>query len=184
MLSSAFRLDGVPSTVRTSKKDLQKSSAVMGSECVYRCSDFVTDTCVLSHLLNSNVVSAIRLGQGDPEQEKAVLLELLFLLVFGRSKSERILAYLAVAEQGEPDVWLRDDYRIAWLTVLYSANGRPSPWDWAFNRVVGGHPAKVIPQLVARAREHVVLGLPPKKSSGSVSASSSSSESIPQQGVK
>jgi hypothetical protein len=75
-----------------------------------------------------------------------------------------VSAFPTAAEQTEPDVWLRDDIRIAWLTVLYCANDRPTPWEWAFNAVVGGHPSKVIPELVARAEKHRVMGLPPKKS--------------------
>jgi hypothetical protein len=140
----------------------------MGADCVYSCSDFVTDGCVLSYLLNSNIVSAVRLARGRRDEEKALLLELLLLLVSGQSKSERVLAYLAGAEQAEPDVWLRDDIRISWLTVLYAANARPTPWVWAFNQVVGGHPSKVIPALVARAAKHVAMELAPKKSAASI----------------
>lgn len=153
---------------RSNQLHQQKATTAMVADCVYTCSDFVTDGCVLSHLLNANVVSAVRLAHGRAEDEKALLFQLLLLLVTHREEVEHILAYLASAEQAEPDVWARDDYRIAWLTVLYCANSRPTPWAWAFNQVVGGHPSKVIPQLVERARKHAVLGLPPKKSAASI----------------
>jgi hypothetical protein len=93
-----------------------------------------------------------------------ILFELLLLKVdSSNAQSARILSYLASAEQDEEDVWLRDDIRIAWITVLYAANERPTPWEWAFNRVVGGHPSKVIPILVERRQKHAELALPPRK---------------------
>lgn len=100
-----------------------------------------------------------------PSSQTAEILFELLLLKVDRSKaqSERILSYLASAEQDEEDVWLRDDIRIAWITVLYAANDRPTPWEWAFNRVIGGHPSKVIPILVERRQKHAELALPPRK---------------------
>jgi hypothetical protein len=121
------------------------------------CSDFVTNGCILRYLSTKNLDSAAHLSAPFGQDTSDLILELLFLLVSG-----------AEAESAEPDVWARDDYRISWLTVLYCANGRPTPWAWAFNRVIGGHASKVIPQLVARARAHVAMELPPKKAASSV----------------
>jgi hypothetical protein len=143
----------------------QKATTAMAASPYVSCSDFVKDSCLLTFLAEKSIASASRFPGISPE---IVLLELVLFLVHGREESEGILVYLASAEEREPDVWLKDDYRIAWLTVLYCANGRPTPWEWAFNQVVGGNPSKVIPQLVERARQHAVLGLPPKKSVVSV----------------
>jgi hypothetical protein len=132
------------------------------------CSDFVTNGCILRYLSTKNLDSAAHLSAPFGQDTSDLILELLFLLVSGAALSERILVRLAEAESAELDVWARDDYRISWLAVLYCANGRPTPWEWAFNRVVGGHASKVIPQLVARAREHVAMELPPKKAASSV----------------
>jgi hypothetical protein len=129
------------------------------------CSDFVTSGCILRYLSQKNLSFGAHLTAESSQPPCDLLLELIFLLVSGHALSERVLARLADAERSEPDVWLRDDIRIAWLTVLYCANGKPTPWEWAFNRVVGGQPSKVIPQLVERARKHAMLGLPPKKKS-------------------
>jgi hypothetical protein len=129
------------------------------------CSDFVTHGCILHFLATKNLDFGAHLSACFGQDETSdLVLELLFLLVASSEWSQRILVRLAEAENAEPDVWARDDYRIAWLTVLYCANGRPTPWEWAFNRVVGGHASKVIPQLVARAEKDRLLGLPPKKS--------------------
>lgn len=139
------------------------------------CPDFVKDGCVLRYLASKNLSSALdfpsRPNSGPNHSE--LLLELLLLLVSGSSFSERVLVRLAAAEQAEPDVWMRDDLRIAWLTVLYCANNRPTPWDWAFNRVIGGHPSRVISQLVARLDKHAAIGLPPKKSAASTASTAS-----------
>jgi hypothetical protein len=97
----------------------------------------------------------------DSYDARTLLLELLLVLVSEDRHTFAILDYLASAELAEEDVWLRDDIRIAWITVLYASQGRPNPWLWAFNRVVGGHPDKVIPQLVARRQKHEEMGLPP-----------------------
>jgi hypothetical protein len=149
------------------KKQQKATTAMVAPSSPLSCSEFVKDGCLLTFLSKGSVASASRFPGIPPE---LVLLELLLLLVNGRLESEGILVYLAAAEDREPDVWLKDDYRIAWLTVLYSANGRATPWEWAFNQVIGGHPSKVIPQLVARDRKHLALELPPKKSVSSVAA--------------
>jgi hypothetical protein len=48
--------------------------------------------------------------------------------------AERVLLYLEKCEQKEPDAWLRDDIRIAWIT----------------HRVLGLHPDKVWPAIIDR----------------------------------
>ena len=66
------------------------------------------------------------------------------------SISERVLARLAEAERKELDPWLRDDYRIAWITTLYASRGNKQAHVDASYRVLGLHPDKVFPQIVAR----------------------------------
>lgn len=46
--------------------------------------------------------------------------------------SERVLCRIAQAEAREPDPWIRDDYRVAWLTVLRASEGCPDPFGLAF----------------------------------------------------
>lgn len=73
---------------------------------------------------------------------------------------DRILAYLERAESKEIDPWYRDDYRISWLTVLWSAQGVP---DWTLRanspayvaatwQVLHCHPEKVWENLEAQRR--------------------------------
>ena len=83
--------------------------------------------------------------------------ELLLIFVFAPRQTQNILAYLSRAEWKEPDVWLKDDYRIAWLTVLHCAEGISQPWEYAFWRYLGRHPDKLIPELVARAERHAAM---------------------------
>lgn len=94
-----------------------------------------------------------------------------------RVSVESILDYLTWAEANEPDVWLRDDYRIAWITVVKAARGELQPHFWATYAVLRTAPVKVWPNIV-RARK-AMLGslyysffadesLPPKKPSQSV----------------
>ena len=65
---------------------------------------------------------------------------------------ERILFQLEKAERNEVDPWLRDDYRIAWITVLLAGYGRLEPHVTATYRVLGLHPEKVWPAILARRR--------------------------------
>lgn len=91
-----------------------------------------------------------------------------------RASTDSILDYLVSAEANEPDVWLQDDYRIAWITVQRASRGERSPHVSATYAVVGLHPDKVWPAIVARRK--ALLGaeyykffptagqrLPPKK---------------------
>lgn len=68
------------------------------------------------------------------------------------SLARRILFRLERAEVGEPNPHLRDDYRIAWITVLLAAYGRAEPHITASYRVLGLHPEKVWPAIVARRK--------------------------------
>jgi hypothetical protein len=56
---------------------------------------------------------------------------------FTGRKSESVLSYLAAAEELEPDVWLQDDIRIAWLTVLHAAAGVADAWGFSFWQFFG-----------------------------------------------
>jgi hypothetical protein len=64
--------------------------------------------------------------------------------------AERVLARLEAAEQKESDLWLRDDIRIAWITVLEASRGNPQPHIDATYKVLGIHPDKVWPAICAR----------------------------------
>jgi len=70
--------------------------------------------------------------------------------------AERILRRLEQAETREPDPHLQDDYRIAWITVLRASRGESSPHVSASYAVLGLHPDKVWPAIVARRK--VLLG--------------------------
>jgi hypothetical protein len=72
------------------------------------------------------------------------------------SISDRVLLRLEEAEAKETDPWMRDDIRIAWITVLYASRGNHQPHIDATYRVLGIHPAKVWPAI---ARRHeAILG--------------------------
>lgn len=82
--------------------------------------------------------------------------------------TDRILEYLVWAEANEPDVWLRDDYRIAWITLLRASRGESIPHVTATYAVLGLHPNKVWPAILAHRK--ALLGTeiwgtssPPKK---------------------
>jgi hypothetical protein len=55
----------------------------------------------------------------------------------------RILARLEEAEVSELNPHFRDDYRIAWITVLEAWRGSPSPHVVATYTVLGRHPDRV-----------------------------------------
>ncbi len=69
---------------------------------------------------------------------------------------ERVLVRLEATEKSEPDPWMRDDIRIAWITTLYASQGNRQPHIDAMYRVLGLHPDKVWPAIL-RNRE-VLLG--------------------------
>jgi hypothetical protein len=78
---------------------------------------------------------------------------------------DRILLHLEETERREPDAWMRDDIRIAWLVVLYASQDIPQPFVAACYRVLGIHPNNL--QAALAARRLALLGsapaLPPKK---------------------
>lgn len=83
---------------------------------------------------------------------------------------ESILQYLSRAEWAEIDPWLRDDLRVAWLTVLLADRGERQPFVLASYRVLGIHPDKLQAAIDARRRsqlgrlyDQVMLDLPAKK---------------------
>lgn len=92
--------------------------------------------------------------------------------------SGRVLARLVEAEICEPDPWRRDDYRIAYLTVLFAARKHPQAHVEATYRVLGIHPDKVWKAVTERRKsllgrwyesfypEVVLENLPPKKPAG------------------
>ena len=66
------------------------------------------------------------------------------------SLSERVLTRLEELETQELDPWVRDDLRISWITVLNASRGNQQPHVDATYRVLGLHPDKIWPQIVAR----------------------------------
>ena len=68
------------------------------------------------------------------------------------SLARRILFRLERAEQGEPNVHFRDDYRISWITVLRAARGESRPHLSATITVLGCHPDQVWPHIVTERR--------------------------------
>jgi hypothetical protein len=74
--------------------------------------------------------------------------------------TERVLAHLEQTEKTEIDPWLRDDLRIAWITVSWSQRGIPE-WSWrrdssphvaATYQVLRCHPDEVWPNIEARRK--------------------------------
>jgi hypothetical protein len=68
------------------------------------------------------------------------------------SLARRILFRLERAEEGESNPHFRDDYRVAWITVLRAARGESCPFVSATYTVLGLHPEKVWPAILARRR--------------------------------
>jgi hypothetical protein len=66
--------------------------------------------------------------------------------------TERVLWRLEQAEARELDPHLQDDYRIAWITVLYAAQGSRQPDIAATYRVLGLHPDRVWSAIPARRK--------------------------------
>lgn len=93
--------------------------------------------------------------------------------------TSRVLSRLAEAEARELNPHLQCDVRIAWITVSFAARGDPQPDVAATYAVLGLHPLKVWPAIVARRK--ALLGrfyaewwgeelesLPPKKPAQSI----------------
>lgn len=68
------------------------------------------------------------------------------------SLARRVLFRLERAEEGESNPHLRDDYRIAWITLLNAARGYSRPHISAWYTVLGLHPDKVWPAMVERRK--------------------------------
>lgn len=87
----------------------------------------------------------------------------------------RVLSRLEDAEARELNPHFRDDYRISWITVLNAVRGVAEPHVVATYAVLGLHPSKVWPAIVARRKaqlgplyeEFFGVSLPPKKPCGS-----------------
>jgi hypothetical protein len=69
-----------------------------------------------------------------------------------QSLSERILVALTEAEHNELNPHFQADYRIAWITVLRAARGERLAHISATYAVLGLHPDKVWPAIVARRK--------------------------------
>jgi len=65
---------------------------------------------------------------------------------------EPILLYLAKAELKETDPWAADNYRVAWKTILYAAQGNPDPWNYAFSSYYGKNLQKALAAWAERDR--------------------------------
>jgi hypothetical protein len=65
----------------------------------------------------------------------------------------RILLRLEQAELCEQNFHFRDDYRIAWITVLKAWRGSPEPHVLATYAVLGLHPDLVWDRVVDRRRK-------------------------------
>ena len=68
----------------------------------------------------------------------------------GDSLTERVLARLIQSEAHEPDVWLRDDYRQAFITLSLAAQNSPIPFVEASYIMYGLHPEKLYASILAR----------------------------------
>ena len=66
--------------------------------------------------------------------------------------SERVLARLQQTEKNETDPHFQSDIRIAWITALEASRDNPQPHVDATYRVLGLHPDKVWPSIVARRK--------------------------------
>jgi hypothetical protein len=64
----------------------------------------------------------------------------------------RVLARLIQSEAHEPDVWLRDDYRQAFITLDLALKGNTMPFVVASYQMYGLHPDKVWPARIARRK--------------------------------
>lgn len=75
-----------------------------------------------------------------------------------KSLADRIMARLFHAEAREPDVWFRDDYRQAFITVSLAAKGNTMPFVVASYQMYGVHPDKLWDAICQRRK--ALLGAP------------------------
>jgi hypothetical protein len=66
--------------------------------------------------------------------------------------SRRVQAYLCLAESREPDVWLAEDYRQAWIAIALAEQGCPDPFVVASYRMYGLHPDRLWPAIIERRK--------------------------------
>jgi hypothetical protein len=105
--------------------------------------DFVT-----SSLFNKST-GRIAVESRDRLEAKALPLDWL-LGPKSASFTDRVLARLIQSEAHEADIWLRDDYRQAFITVSLAAQGSPIPFVEASYRMYGLHPDRLYPAILAR----------------------------------
>jgi hypothetical protein len=117
------------------------------------CSDFVNFTPPLSSLPPGELRSrAFALRRLNP---KALALQWLLNPEKDKKFPERVLARLIQSEAHEPDVWLRDDYRQAFITLTLALKGNTMPFVVASYEMYGLHPDKVFPAIVARRKANL-----------------------------
>jgi hypothetical protein len=66
--------------------------------------------------------------------------------------ANRILDRLEEAERSEPEIWLRQDYRQAFICVSLASRGEPQPFVASSYRIYGKHPDNVWPQIMANRK--------------------------------
>lgn len=112
------------------------------NEAFVPCSEIVTKTNIYTaaHEL-AVIVAGFRIVTGSPRVSESFV--------------ERVLARLAKLELKAPQ-GDRDDYRVAWITVLKASEGHPDPWRQAFWQYHGEQPETLIPFFEARAYLHSI----------------------------
>jgi hypothetical protein len=81
--------------------------------------------------------------------------ELPYTRQYAEEFSHRVVARLVAAEFREPLVWFCDDYRIARVTVGLARQGCAIPFVEATYTVLGCHPDKVWPNIVAHRKANL-----------------------------
>lgn len=64
----------------------------------------------------------------------------------------RILDRIEEAERSEPNLWLRTDYRQAFICVSLASRGEAQPFVTASYRIFGIHPDKVWSAIMAKRK--------------------------------
>lgn len=96
---------------------------------------------------------------------ESVAWALLLLMFFNGIPLElqAVMDYLASEKDAEGDLWRQDDLQIAWLTCLYAGRGQSHPHVDATVKVLGLHPNKVWPAILA---QRLAKGFPGSTSEG------------------
>jgi hypothetical protein len=66
--------------------------------------------------------------------------------------ASRILNRLEEAERSEPEIWLRQDYRQAFICVSLAVRGEAQPFVASSYRIYGKHPDNVWPQIMVNRK--------------------------------